>query len=240
MRRALLSCRYISLRDAESLRYLQRLGVDAERLHLGADPALLMPPPPEERADAILSEHGINAPRERLLCVVLRGGLSCRIRRETVITAVRMLCKQRDLGPVLPILDENEDGEDSRLAAELLGGYAISLREPRDLTALLSVSAVAITMRLHAMILATTVALPTLGIAPDPQDRKIAAFAKASGQEAMSVERLSVGEIVETLGACMDNRQSRAPLLAQAASEMRKKTRKDIANILEMIYNMDK
>ena len=240
MRRELATCDYISLRDAESLRYLQRLGIDAQRLHLGADPALLMPLPPGERADALLLEHGLDGARGRLLCVVVRGGQACRIRRETVIAAARMLCRQRGLIPVVPILDENGDGEDSRLAAGLLGGYVVPLREPSDLTALLSVSAAALTMRLHAMILATAVAVPTLGIAPDPYDRKIASFAKAAGQEYLDSERLTVGEIVEGLALCLDTRQSRTPILLDAALEMRKKTRKDIANILEMIYNMDK
>ena len=240
VRRELAACDYISLRDAESLRYLQRLGIDAQRLHLGADPALLMPLPPGERADALLLEHGLDGARGRLLCVVVRGGQACRIRRETVIAAARMLCRQRGLIPVVPILDENGDGEDSRLAAGLLGGYVVPLREPSDLTALLSVSAAALTMRLHAMILATAVAVPTLGIAPDPYDRKIASFAKAAGQEYLDSERLTVGEIVEGLALCLDTRQSRTPILLDAALEMRKKTRKDIANILEMIYNMDK
>ena len=240
VRRELSNCRYISLRDADSLRYLRRLGLSADCLHEGADPALLMPLPPVERGHAILLEHGIDCLEARLLCVILRGGKACRIRRETVIAAVRMLCRQRELIPVLPILDEDEDGPQSRIAAEALGGYAVSLREPSDLTALLSVSEAAVTMRLHGMILASVVGLLTLGITPDPNDRKIASFAKAVGQEYLDDERLTVGEIVEGITVCLDSRQSRAPVVLDAVLEMQKKTRKDIANILEMIYNMDK
>ena len=240
VRRELSRCRYLSLRDTESLRYLRRLGIRADRLHESADPALFLPLPPAGRAEAILLEQGVPARKDKLFCVVLRGGREYAVRCKTVITAVRVLCQQRDLIPILPILDEKEDGAQTRIAAELLGGYAITLREPSDLTALLSVSLVALTMRLHAMILAGTVALPVLSVAPNPHDRKIAAFARASGQEYIDAERLSVGEIVEALELCIESRQTRAPILRDAILEMRKKTRKDIANILEMIYNMDK
>ena len=240
VRRELSACRYISLRDADSLRYLRLMGMEADCLHSAADPALLMPLPVAGRGEAILSEHGIFLRGQRLLCVVLRGGNACRIRRETLLAAVRMLCQQRKLTPVLPILDENEDGEVSRRAAEMLGGYAISLREASDLTALLSVSAAAVTMRLHALILASAVALPTLGVAPDPRDSKISAFAKAVGQEYLDGERLTVGELIACMEQCLETRASRAPILLDAVSEMQKKSRKDIANIAEMIYNMDK
>ena len=239
VRKELSACRYISLRDADSLRYLHRLGVPADRLHDGADPALLMPLPPIGRARSMLLERGIHIDDQPLLCVVVRGGSTCRIRRETLIAAVRMVCQKRRLVPVLPILDEEEDGRQSRVAATMLGGYAISLREPSDLTALMSVCAAAVTMRLHGMILASVVALPTLGVTPDPRDRKIASFAKACGQDCLSEERLTVGEIVEGVESCLDGGQARIPILRDAVREMQKKSRKDIANILEMIYNMD-
>ena len=239
VKRTLSRCDYISLRDADSLRYLSVMGVGAELLHLGADPALLMPMPPEGRAEALLFFHGV--PRENAFFgVVLRGGGACRLRRETLLAAVRMICTRNALTPIFPILDEEEDGWETREAAARLGGHVITLREPSDATAILSVCASVVTMRLHALILSTAVTVPAVGISADARDGKIAAFAKAAGQEYINAERLTVGQIVERVEECLQQRRSRAPILADAVSEMRKKTRKDIANMTEMIYNMDK
>lgn len=240
VRRELSVCRYISLRDADSMRYLRRLGISADRLHEGADPALLMPPPPKGRGEAILSEHGVWHHVGSILCVVLRGGAFCAIRRDITVAAIRVVCQKRRLVPLLPILDEREDEEATRLAAEALGGCVIHLREVSDLTALLSTAEAAVTMRLHGMILASSVALPTLGVSPDPRDKKLSSFAREVGQECLDAERLTVGEMVEAIGLCLDSRASRAPILRDAVQEMQKKSRKDIANILEMIYNMAK
>jgi hypothetical protein len=60
------------------------------------------------------------------------------------------------------------------------------------------------------------------------------------GQEYLDGERLTVGELIACMEQCLETRASRAPILLDAVSEMQKKSRKDIANIAEMIYNMDK
>ena len=236
---ALSRCRYISLRDEHSFRYLSAHGTDMSLLHLGADPAFLMPPPPSGRAVSILREFGVPT-EQRYLCVVLRGGTSAALPRSILLTAVRMLCHKNSLFPLFPVFDEHLDREVTHRAAEEIGGRMILLREPADATALLSICEVGISMRLHALILATSVATPMIGISADPQDNKIAAFAKSAGQDFIAPEHLTVAELVEKSELTIAERSSRRPILLDCADRMRKKAQKDLANIIEMIYNISK
>ena len=232
-------CRYISLRDEHSFRYLSAQGTDMSLLHLGADPAFLMPPPPSGRAVSILREFGVPT-EQRYLCVVLRGGTSAALPRSILLTAVRIICRKNNLFPLFPVFDERLDREATQRAAGEIGGRVIVLREPADATALLSVCEVGISMRLHALILATSVATPVIGISANAEDNKIAAFAKSAGQDFIAPEHLTVAELVEKCELAIAERGSRRPILADCADRMRKKAQKDLANIMEMIYNISK
>lgn len=234
--RTLARCRYISLRDEDSQRYLMAAGVDAGKLRLGADPALLMPLPPSGRAGAIL--QGLDLPQgSRFLCVVLRGGAASAMPREILLAAVRLLCQRHALIPLFPIFDECQDRADTQAAARLLNGKAVVLREPADAAAILSASEAVISMRLHALILSAAVGTPAVGLPADVRDNKIAAFARSVGQEYSSAERPTVAELIEKTEAALANFHANRPILADSVSEMRKKAHKDLENITEMIYN---
>ena len=236
-RHALARCRYISLRDGDSMNLLREAGVDAARLHMGADPALLMPMPPTSRADAILREQGISA-RRRLICVVLRGGREAEKTRTVLLAAVRMLCRRHGLFPIFPIFDAVQDAGASRAAQKLLGGRAISLREPADAVALIGRTEVLLSMRLHALIFSSAAGIPAVGVPSDVRDGKIAAFAKGAGQDCITADRVSVGLLVERAEAAMRSQASLRPILEDSVAEQRKKARKDLANIVEMVYNI--
>ncbi|MBQ9785805.1 MAG: polysaccharide pyruvyl transferase family protein [Clostridia bacterium] len=229
--RVLGRCRYVSLRDGASMRLLSALGVDAGRLHLGADPALLMPLPPRGRGYAILSAHGVPS-GGRFLCVVLRGGTQTAVTRALLMAAVRMVCRRARLIPLFPVFDELRDGSETLSAIADVGGHLLLLREPADAAAILSCCDAAVTMRLHALILATAVGTPTVGIPADAQDAKIASFAKEAGQEYLALEHLSVGALVEAIELCLTARRS---LLADTAAELRRRAQKDIENVVGIV-----
>ena len=229
-------CQYIGLRDEDSHRLLRSLGVDAERLHVGADPALLLPPPPVGRAGAILDAHGISHGTP-LLCVALHGANACKEIRDVVLASVRLLCRRQGLVPIFPILDREQDESASLAAAAQCAGQVLYLREPNDLAAILSVCRGLISMRLHALIFAASVGTASVGISADARDGKIPSFAKAVGADLLMPMELGVTELVtRTEEAILHSAQNR-PILLDSVSQMRKKARKDLANIVEMIYN---
>lgn len=231
--RALSRCRYVSLRDPDSFRLLTAIGVDAGKLHLSTDPALLLLLPPRSRGEAILWEYHVPV-GARYLCVVLRGGTSCALTQNLILAAVRMICLRHGMVPLFPVFDRAHDERDTYAAADKVGGRVIFLREPTDATAVLSLCDAAVTMRLHALILATAVKVPTVGVAADGRDQKIPVFAKSAGQESLSPDGLTVAALVEAIEAALTSDPVHR-ILADAAEQMRDDAAKDLLRIIQLI-----
>ena len=226
-------CNYLDLRDGDSVRRLAALGIDAAKLHLGADPALLMPPPPASRAAAIL--HARQIPDDEThLCVVINGNAPLTV-QQNLISAIRIVCRRHAMVALLPIFDPPHDEKAVKRAARELGGYAIDLREPSDALALISVCRAVISLRLHALVFATAASVSALGIAADTRDRKIAAFAKSAGQEFLSADPPTVPTLVERIEELLKSSQSRAPILADSAAQMRRAAREELQKIITRV-----
>ena len=228
-------CAYISLRDPDSLRYLATIGVERSLLHLGADPALLLPPPPPMRLAALLRENGIATTAEDTVCMVVRQ--VPRHLWKSLITAMRLFCTRCGLRVVLVCLCEEDLGA-TQAASRLLSAPIISVRSVEDVAALLQGVRCVLSMRLHGIVLATPGNTPALGIVTDESDRKIPSFVRLSGQELLLYPRPAVAELIEHAEHCLSaaSKGSRR-LIANAVEEMQKKARKDLANIVDMLYN---
>ncbi len=236
VRTTLTLCPYISLREPDSKDLLEGLGLDPARLHLGADPAFLLPMPPPQRTSALLWAHGI-APSTPYLCIVLKGGRAQEDVRRLVLAAARVLCHRHALLPILLVFDAKQDKKATHAAQKTLHGCKIHLSEAADAKAVLAGAAVTLSMRLHALILATAVRTPALGIPSDPDDGKIASFARLSAQDHIAYEQLTVAAIVEAAEDAMEKRNTRCAIWGDVASDLRKKAQKDLANIVTMLYN---
>ena len=232
--KALSRSSYISLRDSESLRFLQSLGMDSGKLHLGADVALLLPPPPIFRTYALLKRIDVMQDRH-YACISLKSGKHTARSCCTVIAALRILCRQEDILPVFLPLDKSDISINADAAKEL-GGRLFLADEPSDITAILRNAEFLISMRLHGLILATTVALPSVGI-PTANDEKIPSFARLAAQECIPPEKLSVPALVETCRDLLTRGSALCPLIADACRDLQKNAQKDLANIVAMVYN---
>ena len=233
---ALNQCRYVSLRDQRSLHLLTSLGVDPAHLYLGADPALLLAPPVQERAEHLIREHGLSA-NAAYLGVVLRGGAMGMTARKLVIASVRMLCNRHGITPLFLILDRKHDVAVTKTAQRVLGGVILQTREIEDISAVFAVCRAVVSMRLHALILSAAVGCSGVGVLSDPRDAKIPGFAASVGMECISPEQLSVANLVEVIERTLTDPKHLTPILLDSVAEMRKKATKDLANIVEMIYN---
>ena len=147
-----------------------------------------------------------------------------------------MVCKRNQLLPLFPVFDELKDGATTLAALSECGGRLIVLREAGDALALFSNCAAVVTMRLHALILATACAVPAVGVSADDRDEKIPAFANAAAQDFLPADGWSVAGVVETVERCIVSRRSRMPLLMAATAEMRKRLRGDLIAIASILY----
>ena len=236
VKRRLSKCAHISLRDAESKEFLISLGVDPAILFDGADPALLMPMPPPGRALALLREHGIS-PHQKILCVVLRSSEKKMLLTRLIPAALRIFSARHELLPIFLSFDSSDNFNLLQSSASASGGIFLPLRESADAVALFSVSQLVLSMRLHAMIFAAMSGTPAVGIPADPRDQKLPSFAKKAGQDHLSFDAITVGNLVERMESALSQANTNRRILADSVSEMRKKARKDLANILWMIYN---
>jgi polysaccharide pyruvyl transferase CsaB len=143
-------------RDEASLAYGRSLGLDA---HLGADPALLLPPPPVEREPSmvvLVPKYGTeeaNASLRKLADRLRVEGL------EVVVLALQ------------PGFDEPVLERFSSFTRELAW-------DPRRVSYLLAQAGYVVSVRLHGAILAAAAGTPFAGIAYDP---KVAGFCRDAG-----------------------------------------------------------
>jgi polysaccharide pyruvyl transferase WcaK-like protein len=146
-----------------------------------------------------------------------------------------MLCKKENLLPIFLPLDRS-DIRINEEAAHRLGGKCFYAEEASDITAILRDAVFLVSMRLHGLILATTVSLPSLGI-PSADDQKIPSFCRLAAQEYLLPENLTVASLVEIgIGFCARGDTLR-PLIADACRDLQKNAQKDLANIVAMVYN---
>ena len=234
VQKSLSRCAYISLRDEDSLRFLRTQKIDSAKLHLGADVALLLPPPPIFRTYALLKHIDV-AQKCRYVCVCLKSGKHTNDTCRTLVAALRMLCRKENLLPIFLPLDRSDIPINTE-AAHRLGGKCFLADEASDITAILRGGKFLISMRLHGLILGTTVSLPSIGI-PTAKDQKIPSFCRLAAQEYLLPEKLSVAALVEIGQDFCTHGDTLRPRIADAFCDLQKNAEKDLANIVAMVYN---
>lgn len=226
---------HIGVRDGRSLQILQEV-IPPERLLQSADAALLLPLPTSERQAALRRELGINEDI-RCLGVVLNGNTPPAL-FASILQALGKICAQRTLHPLFLIFDVREDFTLSRRACDRLKGSLLPPQSPSDALALLCSCEVVLSLRLHGLILATRAGTPALAINADATEEKLLAFAAEAGLPCLAS---ADGRQIE---AALTSLLERAPQLrislGERCAEMRKKAQKDLANMLEIVYNKGK
>ncbi len=155
VRRALRDVPLI-LRDKASFQYARALGLNA---HLGADPALLLEPPPAHR-------------EERLVVVVPRGKYPEANR--TLLQAAQQL---QSLGYEVAAVALQPHHDDDAIA--LFEGFTREAAwDPRRARYLFAQAGYVLSVRLHGLILAAAGGTPYAGLSYDP---KVRAFCEETG-----------------------------------------------------------
>lgn len=219
------------LREENARRTLLRLGIPADRLSVGADASFLLSPPPHARTLALLRAQRI-APGTRLLFVAPRPTAPA---QETVLlSAIRHLTRTHGFLPLFAAFDEREDTLVAKRGAVACGGLFLPLREPTEAMAWLRACELSLTMRLHAMLFATAVGVPAIAVTAE---EKLTVLAHTLGQSCLPVDDLGVASLVETAEHEWRARDRSRHRLLQAAKEQQKNAWKDLAKVVDLIYN---
>lgn len=172
----------ISLREEHSLAELRSMGVDRPRICVSCDPALSLQPAAEEEVEQLWQELGLDKQAQHL-CFCLRAWPGYREKAPVFAAAADYAAEKYGLKIIFLSVNHRKDGEASRLALDAMHGPAEDVQEPLStalVLGLLGRMRAVVSMRLHALIFASSLSVPVAGISYDP---KVAAFMDYIGLE---------------------------------------------------------
>lgn len=171
----------ITLRDSESLDTLRALGVSRPEIAVAAEPALSLAPAPEPEIDALFAKCGLEKDK-KYFCLCVRRWPGVQRKLPLFAAAADYAYRKHGLAAVLLSVNQQQDDDEARRLRELVTVPCAAVTEPMDtgqIIGFLSRMDVVLAMRLHALILATSQAVPSVGVSYDP---KVKAFLDELGQ----------------------------------------------------------
>ena len=185
----------ITLREPDSLKELQSMGVTKPEILLTADPALTLPAANSDEIDSVLLRSGI-PPRGNYLCFALRNWKGFEEKAPLFGQAAQYAYETYGLTPVFAAVEKHLDPVAGRLAAaglEIPHYFLDDAGSAGTIIGALSRMQAVVSMRLHALIFAAGQGIPLAGVVYDP---KVSAFLRYIGQEnfqdlsSLTLERL--------------------------------------------------
>ena len=172
----------ITLREDLSRRELADMGVTKPKITVTADPALLLQPASGGAVDSYFLSNDLD-PDGKYAMFVLRPWKNLSQHLQAIVDTADYVNKAYGLTPVFVALEPTRDLEINRTAASMLTCRTVVLPAPRDeqLTiGMMQKMRVIVSMRLHALIFASSVGAPLAAISYDP---KVTGFMAYLGQE---------------------------------------------------------
>lgn len=172
----------ITLREPDSLKELQSMGVTKPEILLTADPALTLPAANSDEIDSVLLRSGI-PPRGNYLCFALRNWKGFEEKAPLFGQAAKYAYETYSLTPVFAAVEKHLDPVAGRLAAaglDIPHYFLDDAGSAGTIIGALSRMQAVVSMRLHALIFAAGQGIPLAGVVYDP---KVSAFLRYIGQE---------------------------------------------------------
>ena len=172
----------ITLREDLSRKELSDMGVMQPDISVTADPALLLQPASTGAVDSYFLSNDLD-PNGNYAMFVLRPWKNLSEHLQAIVDAAIYVNQTHGLTPVFVALEPTRDLEINRQAAGMLPFRSFVLPAPRDeqLTiGMMQKMRVIVSMRLHALIFASSVGAPLAAISYDP---KVTGFMAYLGQK---------------------------------------------------------
>ena len=192
----------IALRDPESLETLRAFGVEEPRVHLTADPALLMEGD-DAAAGRYLARNGLN-PDGQYSLFVLRPWDGTQEKLAAICAAADYGWEKYGLAPLFYTLEPSRDAEITRTAAGMVKAPCHVLppvEEGAALCGLMGRMGLVVSMRLHALVFACAQQTRVAAISYDP---KVSGFMSYLGSDCcVELDRLTEQELKTMLDRAM-------------------------------------
>lgn len=224
-RAASVICKFvdrITLRDAQSLDELKKLGVEGVPVSVTADMALLSEPASEEKVSAFLAQNGL-LNDARYLLLSPRPWQGAEEHMQAFADAAVYAWQTYGLKPVLFAMEPNRDRAMTAAIAELIKDQGISAQQldaPEDVSLCVGIvrqAAAVLSMRLHTLIFAAGQDTPCAGVVYDP---KVSGFMQSLGKTQLcQLEEADREHLCGLIDSMLHEEQPSADALRSLASK---------------------
>jgi len=226
----------ITLRDEDSKKFIEELGVKNKNVYVTADPVFTLEPTDEETIEKILEKEGIRANRP-LVGVSVRKWTNAENLIWILGKTIDYIIEKYKVNVVLIPMHYPED---LSISNEILkqvtkdGCYIISNKyNVEDIMGIIKRLEIIVAMRLHSLIYAATQNVPMVGIVYDP---KIEGILKSIDMEYMCpVENLEYDQLVSNIDQVWESKEDLRKRLKESDEKMRKEALKNVHMALELL-----
>lgn len=161
----------VTLRDQASARELKEMGVSRPALHVTADPVFNLAPAPRERGEELLRGSGLGE-GQTFAAVSVRDWPAARDFPEQAAGLCDHLRRTYGMEVLFLLMQPSADREATQRVRSAMKEPSFLLEapaSPSELMAVLGRARLCVAMRLHTLIFAARMAVPTVGLVYDPK-----------------------------------------------------------------------
>lgn len=225
----------ITLRDSESVKLLETMGVNRPEIVLTADPAFGLNPCEDTRTERLLDELGIDG---KYICMSVRNWSDDSPEVFSGIAKMADYISQKyGLLPVFVPMQYSKDKQISEKIISLMeqkGIFVNKVIEIEDLLGLISRSEASVAVRLHMLVFGALTNVPSIGIEYDP---KVSSFQQYIGQPyCIKPSSIEDGSCMEIIDKFMQEKDEAKEILKKTLPIMKEKAREN-AKIAVALYS---
>lgn len=225
----------VTLRDHSSADELRAMGVQREDLRVTADPVFHLDPASEERADQLLAQAGIPAGTP-FVAVSVRDWDSAPDFPQQLAKLCDHLKNVHGMEVLFLLMQPHKDLDTTQQVCLSMTGKAHLLEagcDPREMMAVLGKARLCLAMRLHTLIFAARMAVPTLGLVYDP---KVASYLEELElPSAGHVEQFDAGEAILRTDALLADYDRTLARLKEKSAQLACATTENERLLLELL-----
>ena len=235
VRNAVDAAALVTLRDHSSARELTAIGVRRPDLYVTADPVFRLSPAGPERARTLCAETGLPDGRPFAVVSVRSWSGTGRFPQE-----LAQLCdhlrREHGLEILFLLMQPSQDRSAAQLVRQSMSEPSFLLEAsctPRELMAVLGQAKLCLAMRLHTLIFAARMAIPSIGLVYDP---KVSSYLQELDLPAAgNVERFDSREAIRQADRLMADYDGVLARLRQRSQELSQAAQRNETLLLDML-----